>query len=103
MGMVIQNGDDRIEIPAIQSLLRTLVLPLSKLFQMVETLNDISICYRRRYRQILDQESSSSYLDALAEPENHLAEATNRNGFSLEIPVLNLDTWRDESVEFLMG
>lgn len=57
MGMVIQNGDDRIEIPAIQSLLRTLVLPLSKLFQMVETLNDISICYRRRYRQILDQEN----------------------------------------------
>jgi hypothetical protein len=94
-------------IPDIESLLRTVIVPLRELFMIIMndriSIENISLRYYRNSNKRLPDEEPSAFLNRLADPKNHHAVAEVHGEVIRELDVLDLTEWRDEAVAFLLS
>ena len=102
MGLVLQT----FQIPAVESLLRTLIVPLAHLSDGAERegmpLERVCLHYRRNTNRRWLNEPPQAYLDRIAAPENHHALVKIDGEARMELPILSLHQWQAEAVDFLL-
>lgn len=98
MGLKVQN----FVIPDIESLLRTVVIPLEEIANLSDPLEEISVRYYRDTYQRWENEGPQEYLDRIADPENHHAVVLKEDDTLLKLPVFDLVQWRDHVLGFLL-
>jgi hypothetical protein len=98
MGWSVQG----FEIPDIESLLRTVVIPLAEVAELSDPPEELSVRYRRDTNYRPEGEASQEYLDRIAAPDNHHAEVLRQGDSVTPLEVIDLPHWRDEVVDFLL-
>jgi hypothetical protein len=92
-----------IVIPDIDSLLRTVVIPLAEVAELSEPLEELSVRYRRDTTGRGEEEASQEYLDRIAAPDNHHAVVLKDDQTIASLNVISLSEWREEIVNFLLS
>jgi hypothetical protein len=103
MGTSAKIDDCNVMVPDIQSLLRTVVVPLSELFERFDRLDGFSLRYSRDSCRYDAQESAQAYLDRIADRQKHHVVVKANHQHLMNLNIMKLDEWRDETVRFLIG
>jgi hypothetical protein len=93
------------QILDVDSLLRTIVVPIAELSAQAEQqmipLEAVSLQYRRDTNKRLAAEDPQAYLERIADVSNHHMTVKIDGEPIMDLPILNLEQWRNETVEFL--
>jgi hypothetical protein len=95
-------------IPGIDSLLRTMVIPLTPIFKKITQDNikpeNVVLKYRRKSNLRLPNESEKDYLDRISRHNNHelLMSWDNHNSVE-QVEIVSFREFNESSVKFLLG
>ena len=106
MGLVPEGCN--YSIPDIDSLLRTMVIPLTPIFEIISQENlepeNVFFKYRRKSNKRLPGESEQNYLEKISRYNNHeFVISWNNNNSVVKIEILSFTEFIDSSVNFLLG
>lgn len=104
MGLILEGYNYR--IPGFDSLLRTLIVPLTPIFILIqqEEINpqNISFKYNRLTNSRLPNENEEDFLRRISKYENHNFKMSWNNN-SIKIEIISLNTFLESSINFLLG
>jgi len=102
MGLILE--DRQVTIPDVDSLLRTVVIPVEQLFHQIVNGNtdfqQISIRYHRVSTLVHKDEPAQAYFKRIAQRQNHSVIAEIGDDNSIELQIDSLLEWGDDVVQF---